>query len=228
VRGREEQLYTPGLVAVAVRAAAEVTSSAPSDEALRRAEQQVEWLTGFLDEHSPPIALAHLAGARAELARARGVPSPEAWAAVAAAWERLTHPYRLAYAKLREAEAIRETTRERSLVAEPLGTALAIARELDAQPLLTEVETLTRQARVQSVVVRQLASAGPHDVLTKREREVLILVAKGHSNKRIGEQLYITTRTAGLHVSRILHKLGVSNRNEAAAVARRHGLVGDD
>jgi DNA-binding CsgD family transcriptional regulator len=230
VQGREEQLYTPGLVAVAVRASADVASSRGPDAeaALRGAEQQVAWLAGFLDDRSPPIALAHLAGARAELDRARGVAAPASWSAVAAEWDRLTHPYRVAYAKLREAEAIRETTRDRSLVAEPLGKALTIAHELGAQPLETRIETLTRQARVQSVVVRQLATSGPQDVLTNREREVLALLAKGHSNKRIGEQLYITTRTAGLHVSRILHKLDVSNRHEAAAVARRHGLVADD
>jgi ATP/maltotriose-dependent transcriptional regulator MalT len=230
VQGREEHLYTPALVAITVRAAADVALSAaaaPAADARLLAEQQVEWLAGFLDEQSPPIALAHLASARAELERARGVATPSAWEAAACAWHRLTHPYRVAYARLREAEALRATTQDRERVAQPLGQALEIARKLEAGPLLAQIETLARRARIQSIVVRQLPTAGPNEVLTAREREVLILVAQGHSNKRIGELLFITPRTAGLHVSRILSKLDVSNRHEAGAVARRYGLTDD-
>jgi DNA-binding NarL/FixJ family response regulator len=53
---------------------------------------------------------------------------------------------------------------------------------------------------------------------------VLELVAAGHTNRQIGEELFITTRTAGIHVSRILAKLGVAGRGQAAAVAHRLGL----
>ena len=60
--------------------------------------------------------------------------------------------------------------------------------------------------------------------LTRREREVLPLVAAGHTNKRIAEILFISENTAGVHVSNILGKLGVSTRTEAAAVAARLGL----
>lgn len=228
VRGREEQLYTPGLVAVAVRAAADVATSAPAAQAAEArdlAEAQVGWLGGFLSAQSPPIALAHLAGARAELARVDGSGDPAAWHAVAAEWDRLTHPYRAAYARLREAEALRASTGDRTLVAAPLGAALDVARELGAAPLLADLETLTRRARLQSAVARRSSSAGPREVLTNREQEVLALVAQGYSNKRIGEALFITQRTAGLHVSRILGKLSVSSRHEAGVVARRHGLV---
>lgn len=230
LRGREEQLYTPGLVAVAVRAAADVATSAPGPqaaEARQLAETQVSWLAGFLSERSPPIALAHLAGARAELARVDGPGDPAAWHAVAAGWDRLTHPYRAAHARLREAEALRASTGDRTLVAAPLGAALDVARELGAAPLLADLETLIRRARLQSAVARRSSSAGPREVLTNREQEVLALVAQGYSNKRIGETLFITQRTAGLHVSRILGKLAVSSRHEAGALARRHGLVDD-
>jgi DNA-binding NarL/FixJ family response regulator len=60
--------------------------------------------------------------------------------------------------------------------------------------------------------------------LSKREREVLPLVAKGYTNRRIGEALFISESTAGVHVSHILGKLGVESRTEAAAVAVRLGL----
>jgi DNA-binding CsgD family transcriptional regulator len=57
--------------------------------------------------------------------------------------------------------------------------------------------------------------------LTRRETEVLALVAAGRTNRQIGETLFITPKTAGVHVSRILAKLGVAGRGEAAAVAHR-------
>ena len=60
--------------------------------------------------------------------------------------------------------------------------------------------------------------------LTRRELEVLPLVAAGHTNKRIAELLFISENTAGVHVSNILGKLGVATRTEAAAIAARLGL----
>ena len=60
--------------------------------------------------------------------------------------------------------------------------------------------------------------------LTRREVEVLALVAAGRTNRQIGQELFITPKTAGVHVSRILAKLGVAGRGEAAAVAYRLGL----
>ena len=60
--------------------------------------------------------------------------------------------------------------------------------------------------------------------LTRREVEVLVLVAEGRTNRQIGQALFITPKTAGVHVSRILAKLGVAGRGEAAAIAHRLGL----
>ena len=65
------------------------------------------------------------------------------------------------------------------------------------------------------------------DLLTAREREVLRLVAEGHSNSRIAERLFISPKTASVHVSRIIAKLGVTNRVEAAALAHRLGLLAE-
>ena len=61
--------------------------------------------------------------------------------------------------------------------------------------------------------------------LTRREREVLALLAEGRTNRQIADELFISESTAGVHVSNILGKLGVTGRTEAVAVAFRAGLV---
>jgi DNA-binding NarL/FixJ family response regulator len=74
-----------------------------------------------------------------------------------------------------------------------------------------------------------VARTGPvlqHDFgLSRRELEVLALIAEGRSNPEIGRQLFITRKTVAVHVSNILTKLGVSGRVEAAAAAIRLGLT---
>ena len=61
--------------------------------------------------------------------------------------------------------------------------------------------------------------------LTAREAEVLLLIAAGRSNQQIGEALFISPRTAQVHVTHLLAKLGLANRTEAAAFAHRHGIA---
>jgi DNA-binding CsgD family transcriptional regulator len=227
VSGREEQLYTPALVAVAVRAAADVATMGgdASVQARRDAERHTNWLSAFLDDVAPPTALAHLAGARAECARAHGVTSAEQWDGVARDWDRLGHPYRAAYARVREAEARLAGHGDRDAAAHALSKALTVAETLGAAPLAEWADGLVSRKRLRSAVVRRLESAAPEERLTRREREVLGLVAEGRTNRQIGGQLHITEGTAALHVSRILGKLDVNTRGQAAAIARRAGLV---
>jgi DNA-binding CsgD family transcriptional regulator/tetratricopeptide (TPR) repeat protein len=90
------------------------------------------------------------------------------------------------------------------------------AHALGAQPLLDQLKALGSAP--------QRSDATP-DALTAREREILALVAAGRSNGEIGKQLFISAKTVSVHVSNILGKLGASGRTEAAAIARRRGLL---
>jgi DNA-binding CsgD family transcriptional regulator len=61
--------------------------------------------------------------------------------------------------------------------------------------------------------------------LTPREREIVVLLAAGLSNREIGERLGIAERTVKFHVGEILARLGASNRAQAVAIAQARGLV---
>ena len=68
---------------------------------------------------------------------------------------------------------------------------------------------------------------GPVEPLTTREREVLDLIARGHSNRRIAEALYLSPRTVERHIANLYLKLDVHTKAEATAWALVHGLIGD-
>ena len=141
------------------------------------------------------------------------------WEAAVAAWRVDGQPYALARALVPLAQAA-AAAGDRAAAGEALEEAGAIAADLDARPLRDEIARLARR-----VGVRGAVGAGP-EVLTAREREVLALVAAGQSNSRIAAQLYLSPKTVSVHVSRIIAKLEVTNRIEAAAVAHRLGLLG--
>ncbi|MFP5257244.1 MAG: helix-turn-helix transcriptional regulator [Acidimicrobiia bacterium] len=107
--------------------------------------------------------------------------------------------------------------------------AATTARALGARPLLGLCEQLAARARIPLDPDRPSAGpAGPDDDglgLSERERQVLALVAAGRTNRQIGAELFISPKTASVHVSNILAKLGVASRVEAAAVAHRLELV---
>ncbi|MFD5492732.1 AAA family ATPase [Streptomyces sp. NPDC001812] len=179
-----------------------------------------------------PVWQAYDIWLRAELLRAEGRPAPEEWAAVVAALEPLERPYDLARARFRLAEALLASGAgedERARATELLRLSGAVAEHLGAAPLARSVAQLARRARLAPATAAREpapASTDPADALglTGRERDVLRLVAAGHTNRRIAEQLFISPKTASVHVSNILAKLGVSGRGEAAALAHRLGL----
>ena len=104
---------------------------------------------------------------------------------------------------------------------------------LGAAPLRREIESLAKRSRLRlddhldTATISKAPSPAASLGLTRREAEVLALVAKGRTNKQIGRELFITEGTAGVHVSRILTKLGVAGRGEAAAIAHRLELDKD-
>jgi predicted ATPase/DNA-binding CsgD family transcriptional regulator len=179
------------------------------------------------------VERAELATAEAEHARATVDGSAAAlWAAAAARWEDAARPYLAAYARWREAEALM-AERDRDGAARAASAALSGARRLGSAWLVEEIESLAARARLnlgEDATGPRPATAGAAEQedpfgLTARERDVLALVAGGATNREIGERLHMAEKTASVHVSRILAKLDVRSRTEAAAVAHRQGLV---
>ncbi|MEN3585615.1 AAA family ATPase [Streptomyces sp. ZYX-F-203] len=116
----------------------------------------------------------------------------------------------------------RQVREKRERAAELLGLVHAVAAHLGARPLADAATGLARRAGLPPRPTESAPSRKGD--LTPREREVLGLVAEGHTNRRIADTLFISPKTAGNHVSNILTKLGVANRGEAAAMAHRKGL----
>lgn len=171
-------------------------------------------------------AVAHFAHATAMLTRLTGA-DPDAWAAAAMAWQELGDPWATAMARLREADAAAGTGKA-DRATESLRDANRIAVELGAASLLDEISAVSRRTRISLQApdpVRLDDSSVGQLGLTPREAEVLGLVATGRTNRQIGETLYVSEKTASVHVSNILRKLAVTSRVDAAAVAQRLGVA---
>jgi DNA-binding CsgD family transcriptional regulator len=124
------------------------------------------------------------------------------------------------YAGLRLAQHL-VVSRDRAEAREVLGSASELAGRIGAGLLISRLAALAQRAGLSEA----RADLNPLAGLTAREIEVLQLIADGKSNGEIGAALFISTKTASVHVSNILAKLGVSSRGEAAALAHRRGLV---
>jgi DNA-binding NarL/FixJ family response regulator len=143
------------------------------------------------------------------------------------AWQEVERPYREATARWREFEALAEHD-DRAAAAAALEPALELARRIGSRWLVAELTTLAERARIATAAaagdVEEPASEDPFG-LTARERQVLALLAEGATNRQIGAALFMAEKTASVHVSRILGKLGVQSRTQAAAVAHRLNLA---
>jgi DNA-binding CsgD family transcriptional regulator/tetratricopeptide (TPR) repeat protein len=170
---------------------------------------------------------------QAERSRLHGQSDPVHWQTAAEAWLALGRPYPAAYAQWRQAEATLYQRVPASRAAEVLRAAYATGLRLGAQPLLDEVTALARRARITlQEPERKAEGSMPSPLeelgLTSRELEVLRHLAAGRSNREIGEALFISAKTASVHISNIFRKLNVVSRVQAAAAAHQLGLVDED
>jgi DNA-binding CsgD family transcriptional regulator len=239
----DDRTETARLCRIGAWAAADLAESAraPRDEsAVAEARELLARIRERMDRrHEAATAIAAgptLAGAvdratlEAEAGRLEGDADPAAWRAVADGWAALERPYLAAYARWREGEAALAAG-DRVAATNAIQTSHTIATRLGAGPLREAVEALGRRARISTAAAEPSpqAQAPTSEIdrfgLTRREREVLALVADGHTNRQIAETLFISESTAGVHVSNILGKLGVTSRVQAAAIAYRMGLV---
>ncbi len=233
VEHTERPFMTARLYELGARACAELAARSPGDEAERdRQLQTADALMARLNARleatpaRPPSVLAALAGCAAEISRVTSSDAVTLWAAAQQSWERLGDRYLAAYAQWRRAEA--------SLAEGDRGEAEHLSRQahetasaLQAGPLAREVAAFARRARVQldrGAAGESSAASIERLDLTPRELEVLQLLSGGKTNREIAAELVISDKTASVHVSHILSKLGVRNRVEAASLAHALGV----
>ena len=234
------RIYCGRLLAAGMRACADLAERARArrDEpaasaALAAADGLSSWLNQmagapFTDHPFVATIPADRATWDAERTRLAGESDPAAWSAAAKAWEGLGCPHRAAYAWWRHAQAQLDTGQPATAAAGALRAAAAAGG--GHAPLMAQIRALAQRARIPLDSPPDAVTDAPPDALapyglTERELTVLQLVAAGRTNAQIGAELYISPKTAGVHVTNILRKLGVSNRVQAAALAERAGLA---
>jgi DNA-binding CsgD family transcriptional regulator len=171
-----------------------------------------------------PEGRGWLARAEAEYQRLVGVNDPAGWEKTLAEFGP-GYIYETARTQWRLAEALAGSGRHRE-AAGAWRSASATAAELRAGPLRAALDNLGRRLGLDGGGGRDAGDdgKGPVAALTPREREVLRLMARGLSNRQIGEDLFISQKTASVHVSNILAKLGAATRTQAAAIARAEDI----
>jgi DNA-binding CsgD family transcriptional regulator len=228
------------LLAAGMRACADLAERARArhnDSATQDAVAAAGELASWVDQMEsapftdyPLVATIPAEGAtwEAERTRLAGASDPAAWNAAAKIWESLGCPHLAGYAWWRQAQAQLDGGQPATAAAGVLRAAAAAAD--GHAPLLGQIRALAQRARIPLDSPPDAVTGAPPDALapyglTGRELAVLRLVAAGRTNAEIGAELFISPRTAGVHVTNILRKLGVANRVQAAALAERAGLA---
>jgi DNA-binding CsgD family transcriptional regulator/tetratricopeptide (TPR) repeat protein len=204
----------------------------PSATGERLLAQARELLAGVGHEGRLFDGSAEATGCEAEFSRLVRPSDPQRWAAAVVAWDGLPRPYNAVYACWRQAEALLGAKAPKQ-AAGVLRRAYQAATNLEARPLQREIEGLARRARIDLQVrapkpqPERAHNAPPATQLglTPREQEVLRHLVEGRTNRQIARALFISEKTASVHVSNIMSKLGASNRSEAAAIAHRLRLL---
>ncbi|HUA48201.1 MAG TPA: AAA family ATPase [Solirubrobacteraceae bacterium] len=235
--GDEQVCCTAALYELGTRACADLAARAPGDALTKKrqtviAQKLLERLDGLIARMTgvvPPVVLASRATCAAEHSRIGGAGDGPLWAYARRQWEACQDRYHGAYASWREAEALLASGGDRADVEVLVREAHAVTDELEARPLRGEIEALARRARIelgQASAPEPTPNAALQRLeLTPREIDVLALLAGGLTNREIGAELFISDKTASVHVSRILTKLSVPNRAAAAAAAHYLGVT---
>jgi len=180
-------------------------------QATRRTPRAVGVVAAALDKWIAVVVAEHsrIDGTDAEL-----------WEAALAAMRSRAHAEYEMYAQFRLAEAL-DAHGDADRATSELGQAYERASRLGAEPLADDMRSLARRARL-----RLPGVAAPNvNLLTARETDVLGLVAQGLTNREIGKRLFISEKTASVHISNLMAKLGVTNRTQAVHVARERGIA---
>ncbi len=229
--------YTAKLYELGARACADIAAASVRDEAAVVREDAVA--TALLEHFDrtasrligglAPAVAACRATAVAEQSRIAGLGDEILWEDAQRRWDEARSRFDGAYARWRRADALLATGGDRGLARTLVQEAHEVATALGARPLREGIERLAVRARLE--LAAQQPPAPPANPmlerfeLTPRELEVLALVADGMTNREIAAELFISEKTASVHVSRILAKLSVPNRTAAAAAAHELGVT---
>jgi DNA-binding CsgD family transcriptional regulator len=234
-------IFCGWLLALGMRACADLAERARARRdddavaaALAAADNLASWVNRAHDAPFTPhpyVATipAERATWNAEHARAAGKSDPAEWSDAAERWEALDYRHRAGYARWRQAEALLAAPHGgRGAAPEVLSTAAGLA--VEHVPLMRAVQDLARRARIDldaatPQVQLDEPSAAHAFGLTDRELDVLRLLGQGKTNPEIAAALFISPRTAGVHVTHILRKLDATTRVQAATIAERAGLL---
>ena len=227
VRGTDEEGYAGSLAALGLRALATEAEAHRDPESRRRLAEMRRPLDAarVWPPARRPDVEAVKAWQQAETSRLELASDPLAWTETAAAWEALNRPFPRAYARWREAEARLDSGVDAAAI-DALRDARTSALAMGATRLVQECERLAGWHRIDLTPAKVAAEPGALDKygLTPREVEVLQGLSAGRTNQEIADQLFISVKTASVHVSNILRKLDVGGRQEAARVAHRLGV----
>ncbi len=246
VHGTDEAAFASTLVLHGLRALADDLDRHRDPGSRHRVHAQRDELLGLAASMWPdPLSdttdaagrvelhAAAAATSRAELARLEARAGPELWVVAHDRWAALGRPAHATYARWRQAEAALAVRRDAEAIG-ALRDAHAAARAIGLPLVLAELEVLGRWYRVDlDEVAAERAAPGQgadHSLaeygLTAREHEVLRGLVAGRSNQEIADSLFISVKTASVHVSNILRKMQAGGRQEAARIARSHGVPG--
>ena len=239
VSATEESQMSGGLFVLALRACADLAQQGRArgdDTMVSSALQSAVRLAVLRDqcprdpfggERVPATKPGDVASWNAEWSRLHGDDDPALWDVAAQAWTDLGRPHRAGYALWRQAEALLTSPRGRAAAGPVLRSAAESART--HVPLSQAIAELARRARIDlaepSVEPAPAQPVVTRFGLTDRELAVLALLGQGRTNAEIGAALFISPKTASVHVTNILRKLRASSRVQAAAIAARAGLL---